>query len=104
MSISTPDEGFNEDEAVVASPITFITPVRVDSSRFASNMASMQECEGAWWSSCMACYAHLVSLSLELAYQLLASLPRSRLAMIQRRLAPLLQFDLVGVCAHVYSQ
>ncbi|KAH7923535.1 WD40 repeat-like protein [Leucogyrophana mollusca] len=32
----------------------------------------------------------------ELAYQLLASLPRSRLAGIQRRIAPLLQFDLVG--------
>ncbi|THV03960.1 WD40 repeat-like protein [Dendrothele bispora CBS 962.96] len=32
----------------------------------------------------------------ELAYQLLASLPRSRLATIQRRLAPLLQFDVVG--------
>lgn len=35
----------------------------------------------------------------ELAYQLLASLPRSRLATIQRRLAPLLQFDVVGVRA-----
>ncbi|KIJ16963.1 hypothetical protein PAXINDRAFT_10666 [Paxillus involutus ATCC 200175] len=32
----------------------------------------------------------------ELAYQLLASLPRSRLAGIQRRILPLLQFDLVG--------
>ncbi|KAF5388980.1 hypothetical protein D9757_005061 [Collybiopsis confluens] len=32
----------------------------------------------------------------ELAYQLLASLPRSRLATIQRKLAPLLQFDVVG--------
>ncbi|KAK7467640.1 hypothetical protein VKT23_004694 [Stygiomarasmius scandens] len=31
----------------------------------------------------------------ELAYQLLASLPRSKLASIQRRLAPLLQFDVV---------
>ncbi|KAJ3722815.1 WD40 repeat-like protein [Lentinula guzmanii] len=33
---------------------------------------------------------------LDLAYQLLASLPRARLATIQRRLAPLLQFDVVG--------
>ena len=32
----------------------------------------------------------------ELAYQLLRSLPRSRIATIQRRLAPLLQFDVVG--------
>ncbi|KAK7034703.1 hypothetical protein VNI00_012110 [Paramarasmius palmivorus] len=32
----------------------------------------------------------------ELAYRLLASLPRSRLATIQRRIAPLLQFDVVG--------
>ncbi|KAF8912131.1 WD40 repeat-like protein [Gymnopilus junonius] len=32
----------------------------------------------------------------ELAYKLLASLPRSRLATIQRRIAPLLQFDVVG--------
>ncbi|KAF9532902.1 WD40-repeat-containing domain protein [Crepidotus variabilis] len=31
----------------------------------------------------------------ELAYKLLASLPRDRLATIQRRIAPLLQFDLV---------
>lgn len=33
----------------------------------------------------------------ELAYKLLASLPRSRLAAIQRRIVPLLQFDVVGV-------
>lgn len=33
----------------------------------------------------------------ELAYRLLASLPRSRLATVQRRIVPLLQFDLVGV-------
>ena len=33
----------------------------------------------------------------ELAYRLLVSLPRSRLATIQRRIAPLLQFDLIGV-------
>ncbi|KAH7889509.1 WD40-repeat-containing domain protein [Phlebopus sp. FC_14] len=32
----------------------------------------------------------------EVAYQLLASLPRSHLARIQRRIIPLLQFDLVG--------
>lgn len=33
----------------------------------------------------------------ELAYRILSTLPRSRLAGIQRRIAPLLQFDLVGV-------
>jgi WD40 repeat protein len=32
----------------------------------------------------------------ELAFRLLASLPRARLAMIQRKIAPLLQFDIVG--------
>ncbi|RDB22174.1 F-box/WD repeat-containing protein pof11 [Hypsizygus marmoreus] len=32
----------------------------------------------------------------ELAYKLLASLPRSRLGAIQRRIAPLLQFDILG--------
>ncbi|KAG7092986.1 hypothetical protein E1B28_009285 [Marasmius oreades] len=32
----------------------------------------------------------------ELAYKLLSSLPRSRLVTIQRKLAPLLQFDIVG--------
>ncbi|KAF8809004.1 F-box/WD repeat-containing protein 11 [Phlegmacium glaucopus] len=43
----------------------------------ANQMGSVQDCE-------------------ELAYKLLASLPRSRLAIIQRRIAPLLQFDVVG--------
>ncbi|KAJ3813248.1 WD40 repeat-like protein [Lentinula aff. lateritia] len=41
-------------------------------------------------------YQVLRERSLELAYQILASLPRARLATIQRRLAPLLQFDVVG--------
>lgn len=42
----------------------------------------------------------------ELAYQLLASLPRARLATVQRRILPLLQFDLVGVSlvpAHLFT-
>ncbi|KAF9053005.1 quinon protein alcohol dehydrogenase-like superfamily [Panaeolus papilionaceus] len=34
--------------------------------------------------------------SIELAYRLLSSLPRARLASIQRRIAPLLQFDVVA--------
>lgn len=42
-------------------------------------------------------YQVLRESSPELAYQILASLPRARLATIQRRLAPLLQFDVVGV-------
>ncbi|KAJ7143146.1 WD40-repeat-containing domain protein [Mycena crocata] len=58
------DEGFTDDD-------TFHVP---SSSELLSKMTSEQECE-------------------ELAYKLLASLPRSRLATIQRRLAPLLQFD-----------
>jgi hypothetical protein len=33
----------------------------------------------------------------ELAYRLLASLPRGRLVNIQRRITPLLYFDIVGV-------
>ena len=39
----------------------------------------------------------VANLSPELAYKLLASLPRSRLAIIQRRITPLLQFDVAGV-------
>ncbi|KAJ7772931.1 WD40 repeat-like protein [Mycena maculata] len=61
------DEGFTDED-------NFQVPT---SSELLSKMASEQECE-------------------ELAYKLLASLPRSRLATIQRRLAPLLQFDVVG--------
>ncbi|KAJ7766655.1 F-box/WD repeat-containing protein 11 [Mycena metata] len=72
------DEGFTEDD-------TFHLPT----SNELSKMTSEQECE-------------------ELAYKLLASLPRSRLATIQRRLAPLLQFDVVGslpaeVSLHIFS-
>jgi len=43
-----------------------------------------------------------VDLCAEIAYKLLVSLPRSRLATIQRRIAPLLQFDVVGVCANLW--
>ncbi|KAJ7792444.1 WD40 repeat-like protein [Mycena olivaceomarginata] len=55
------------------------------SNELLSRMTSEQECEVV----CLIGNA-------ELAYKLLASLPRSRLATIQRRLAPLLQFDVVG--------
>ncbi|KAJ7685717.1 WD40 repeat-like protein [Mycena polygramma] len=73
------DEGFTDDD-------TLHVPT---SGELLSKMASEQECE-------------------ELAYKLLASLPRSRLATIQRRLAPLLQFDVVGslpaeVSLHIFS-
>ncbi|KAJ7154213.1 WD40 repeat-like protein [Mycena filopes] len=73
------DEGFTDDDA-------FHVPT---SNELLSKMTSEQECE-------------------ELAYKLLASLPRSRLATIQRRLAPLLQFDVVGslpaeVSLHIFS-
>ncbi|KAJ7264892.1 WD40-repeat-containing domain protein [Mycena haematopus] len=67
MNILLSDEGFTDDD-------TFQTPT---STELLSRMTTEQECE-------------------ELAYKLLASLPRSRLATIQRRLAPLLQFDVVG--------
>lgn len=33
----------------------------------------------------------------ELAWKLLSSLPRARLAAVQRRIHPLLQFDIIGV-------
>ncbi|KAJ7436220.1 WD40 repeat-like protein [Mycena latifolia] len=73
------DEGFTDEDI-------FQVP---SSSELLSNIVSEQECE-------------------ELAYKLLASLPRSRLATIQRRLAPLLQFDVVGslpaeVSLHIFS-
>ncbi|KAJ7080416.1 WD40 repeat-like protein [Mycena belliarum] len=73
------DEGFTDEDS-------FHVP---RSSELLSNLGSQQECE-------------------ELAYKLLASLPRSRLATIQRRLAPLLQFDVVGslpaeVSLHIFS-
>ena len=38
-----------------------------------------------------------------MAYKLLAALPRSRLAAIQRKIAPLLQFDVVGVSGILFS-
>jgi WD40 repeat protein len=38
-----------------------------------------------------------------MAYKLLAALPRSRLAAIQRKIAPLLQFDVVGVSGTPFS-
>jgi len=62
-----------------------------------SGMGSVRDTEGEFvvflWRR-----ASLMKISLvELAYRLLASLPRSRLATIQRRIAPLLQFDVVGV-------
>ncbi|KAK7019505.1 F-box/WD repeat-containing protein 11 [Favolaschia claudopus] len=67
MNILLSDEGFTDDDALHNST----------TNELLARMTSEQECE-------------------ELAYQLLASLPRSRLATIQRRLAPLLQFDVVG--------
>ncbi|KAF7295670.1 F-box/WD repeat-containing protein 11 [Mycena indigotica] len=61
------DEGFTDDcDVLPPSPEELL-----------ARMTSEKECE-------------------ELAYKLLVSLPRSRLATIQRRLAPLLQFDVVG--------
>ncbi|KAJ7073851.1 WD40 repeat-like protein [Mycena amicta] len=66
------DEGFTDDCELVYTHNGLPT-----SSELLSKMTSEKECE-------------------ELAYRLLVSLPRSRLATIQRRLAPLLQFDVVG--------
>ncbi|KAJ4487592.1 WD40 repeat-like protein [Lentinula aciculospora] len=66
------DEGYNDEDVLNQ---TFVTPNK--NVNLLSGLNSVQECE-------------------ELAYQLLASLPRARLATIQRRLVPLLQFDVVG--------
>ncbi|KAF9065787.1 WD40-repeat-containing domain protein [Rhodocollybia butyracea] len=64
------DEGYNDEDVLNHS-------VGHRSTELPPGLNSAQECE-------------------ELAFQLLASLPRARLATIQRRLAPLLQFDVVG--------
>nr|GAT54966.1 F-box/WD repeat-containing protein 11 [Mycena chlorophos] len=67
-----PDEGFGDDyDAAPRNNSELLLLSR------AKEMTSEEECE-------------------ELAYKLLVSLPRSRLATFQRRLAPLLQFDVVG--------
>ncbi|KAK0239546.1 WD40 repeat-like protein [Armillaria nabsnona] len=68
------DEGYTDEDSWQAA-----APLSNNAQSLFSGMSvnSVQECE-------------------ELAYRLLASLPRSRLATIQRRLAPLLQFDVVG--------
>ena len=57
---------------------------------------SVQEREGGrrWVVSCT---LRLIPSSPELAYRLLASLPRERLVNLQRRITPLLYFDVVGV-------
>ena len=44
-----------------------------------------------------------INWSIDMAYKLLAALPRSRLAAIQRKIAPLLQFDVVGVSGIPFS-
>ncbi|KAK0211243.1 WD40 repeat-like protein [Desarmillaria ectypa] len=69
------DEGYTDEDSWQTAAAPF--PKNAESLLSGMSVNSMQECE-------------------ELAYRLLASLPRSRLATIQRRLAPLLQFDVVG--------
>ncbi|KIY62726.1 WD40 repeat-like protein [Cylindrobasidium torrendii FP15055 ss-10] len=65
------DEGYNDEDVPMAAPSPRTALFKQVS------VGSEQECE-------------------ELAYRLLAALPRSRIATIQRKLAPLLQFDVVG--------
>ncbi|CAA7270938.1 unnamed protein product [Cyclocybe aegerita] len=69
------DEGFMDEEAMLSAILPPQAPTRVE--ELVSGIGSVRDTE-------------------ELAYKLLASLPRSRLATIQRRIAPLLQFDVVG--------
>ncbi|TFK36356.1 quinon protein alcohol dehydrogenase-like superfamily [Crucibulum laeve] len=66
------DEGFTDGEVFHAAGSQ---DMEVDETQ--PGVMSVQDCE-------------------ELAYRLLTSLPRSRLAAIQRRIAPMLQFDVVG--------
>ncbi|EEB95397.1 hypothetical protein MPER_05640, partial [Moniliophthora perniciosa FA553] len=78
------DEGYTDELELDVANAT-LTPLHLWSQAAANagkmdllaGLGSAQDCE-------------------ELAYRLLASLPRSRLATIQRRIAPLLQFDVVG--------
>lgn len=82
------DEGYIDDE--VLSPVAIMAP------------RSVQEREGARHLLCAGRatlhYTPLSpSVSVELAYRLLASLPRSSLAVLQSRIAPLLKLDIVGV-------
>ena len=72
------DEGFTDDESQQ------------------DQMGSIQLCEGESI-SVITLHGYGSNFLAELVYKLLASLPRSRLAIIQRRIAPLLQFDVVGV-------
>ena len=85
------DEGFMDDESNTAG---LQRTIKVND--LVSGMGSVHDTEGEcgvlWLRAPLMKY-----LSVELAYRLLASLPRSRLATIQRRIAPLLQFDVVGV-------
>jgi len=86
------DEGFMDDESNTAG---LQRTIKVND--LVSGIGSVHDTEGEcgvlWLRAPFMKY-----LSVELAYRLLASLPRSRLATIQRRIAPLLQFDVVGVC------
>ncbi|KAF8651159.1 hypothetical protein AX16_004838 [Volvariella volvacea WC 439] len=83
------DEGFTDEDAS-HSPASVANALHIAGPGFTSPISlspsmnfpptgaiSVKECE-------------------DLAFRLLSSLPRSRLAAIQRRLVPLLQFDLVG--------
>lgn len=81
------DEGYNDEDQTASSSYGF--------NELLSGIGSVQECEGK--SLGESARDIVTNAHLELAYQLLASLPRARLATIQRRLAPLLQFDVVGV-------
>jgi hypothetical protein len=98
------DEGFTDDDPFsfdASTAMTIIPEVdHEDQSMLAVDgtpVRSIRECEGK--SARYLCYFgyRRSSHHVELVFKLLVSLPRSRLASIQRRIAPLLQFDVVGV-------
>ena len=94
MNVLLFDEGFTDDDAFSFDASTAMTIIpEVDHN---DQCRSIRECEGT--STVFDTFnALVIDAALELVFKLLASLPRSRLASIQRRIAPLLQFDVVGV-------
>jgi len=98
------DEGFNDDDLMYSQALDAAHAGALfdrcsDRTRLESGTDSVQECEGVLvgftlFNERPFIHAYYV---IELVYRLLAFLPRSRLATIQRRIAPLLQFDVVGV-------
>lgn len=87
------DEGYTDEEH---SPLTSMFPSRDTWVQ----RASLQDKEGG--RCCPFCKPCCSDYHAELAYKLLSSLPISSLARVQRKIAPLLQLDIIGVCPQPY--